>query len=376
MIRFSVEQKDAGSSARRGRIETGRGVIETPVFMPVGTAATVKAMPHEFLEDLGANLILGNTYHLYLRPGVETIARLGGLHQFMSWRGAILTDSGGYQVFSHRELNRITEEGVMFKSHLDGSSHFFSPESSMAVQRGLGSDIVMAFDDCTPYPVSWESAKVSMDRSMRWAARSRQAMADSDQALFGIVQGSVFEDLRRQSLEAILEIGFDGLAMGGFSVGEPKLLMRELLDALKDDLPAELPHYLMGVGTPADLVSAVRSGYDMFDCVLPTRNARNGTLFTWHGLIRIKNARFRDDPAPLDENCRCLVCRRYSRAYLRHLHLAGEILGSILNTYHNIYFYLDLMGEVRAALASGTFQELADRVEAAYQECAPSSARS
>ena len=376
MIRFSVEQKDAGSSARRGRIETARGVIETPVFMPVGTAATVKAMPHEFLEDLGANLILGNTYHLYLRPGLETIARLGGLHRFMSWPGAILTDSGGYQVFSHRELNRISEDGVTFKSHLDGSSHFFSPESSMAVQRGLGSDIVMAFDDCTPYPVSWESAKISMDRSMRWAARSRQAMAGSEQALFGIVQGSVFQDLRRQSLEAILEIGFDGLAMGGFSVGEPKLLMRELLDGLKDDLPAELPHYLMGVGTPVDLVSAVRSGYDMFDCVLPTRNARNGTLFTWQGLIRIKNARFRDDPAPLDEECRCLVCRRYCRAYLRHLHLAGEILGSILNTYHNIYFYLELMGQVRGALAAGTFRELADRVEAAYEESGPLSAGS
>ncbi len=375
MISFAVEQRDPASAARKGRLETPRGVIETPVFMPVGTAATVKAMPHEYLEELGAGLILGNTYHLYLRPGVDTISRLGGLHCFMSWPGAILTDSGGYQVFSHRELNRITEDGVLFKSHLDGSPHFFSPESSMQVQRDLGSDIVMAFDDCTPYPVSRESARDSMERSMRWASRSREAMTGSDQALFGIVQGSVFPELRRQSLEAILGIGFDGVAMGGFSVGEPKLLMRELLDELKDDLPAELPHYLMGVGTPVDLVSAIRSGYDMFDCVLPTRNARNGTLFTWRGLVRIKNARYREDEGPIDEGCRCRVCRRYSRAYLRHLFLSGEILGSILNTYHNVYFYLDLMAEVRAALAAGTFLDLAGQVEAAYAEAGSASAR-
>jgi len=375
MIHFAVEHRDPASAARKGRLETPRGVIDTPVFMPVGTAATVKAMPHDYLEELGAGLILGNTYHLYLRPGVETISRLGGLHRFMSWSGAILTDSGGYQVFSHRELNRITEDGVMFKSHLDGSSHFFSPESSMEVQRALGSDIVMAFDDCTPYPVSQEQARDSMERSMRWAARSRDAMAGSDQALFGIVQGSVFPELRRESLEAILEIGFDGVAMGGFSVGEPKLLMRELLDDLKDDLPDELPHYLMGVGTPVDLVSAIRSGYDMFDCVLPTRNARNGTLFTWQGPVRIKNARYRDDEGPIDERCRCRVCRRYSRAYLRHLYLSGEILGSVLNTYHNVYFYLDLMAEVRAALVEGAFLDLAARVEVAYAEAGTAAER-
>lgn len=366
MISFEVTGRDPGSHARLGRLETGRGSVSTPVFMPVGTAGTVKAIHPAFLESLDARLILGNTYHLYLRPGTETIDSQGGLHRFMSWPAAILTDSGGYQVFSHRALNRISEEGVEFASHLDGSRHFFSPERSIEVQRTLGSDIVMAFDDCTPYPVSHNEARDSMRRSMRWAARSKEAMAGSDQALFGIVQGGMFADLRRESLERIREIGFDGMAMGGFSVGEPKLLMFELLSSLQGELPEELPHYLMGVGSPLDIVGAVRCGYDMFDCVLPTRNARNGMLFTWKGTIRIKNARFRDDGNPLDPDCGCPTCRRFSRAYLRHLYTSGEILASILNTQHNLYFYSELMRKIRQEIASGALEGLVRELEIGY----------
>jgi len=326
--------------------------------MPVGTAGTVKAMPHEALEELEARVILGNTYHLYLRPGTDVIRSLGGLHRFISWPGSILTDSGGYQVFSHAALNRISEDGVEFKSHLDGSLHFFTPEKSMEVQSALDSDIVMAFDDCTPYPVSPEEAAVSMRRSMRWAKRCFDCPLQEGQALFGIVQGSVFLELRRESLEKIVSMEFDGIAMGGFSVGEPVLLMYELLDSLAGELPRSLPHYLMGVGTPLDLVHAVQAGYDMFDCVLPTRNARNGTLFTWQGPVRIKNARFRDDHRPVDDGCGCRVCRRYSRAYLRHLFVSGEILASILNTYHNLYFYLELMRRIRESIPTGGLSRL------------------
>ncbi len=366
MISFEITASDGASSARLGRLQTGRGVVETPVFMPVGTAGTVKATRHEYLESLGAQLILGNTYHLFLRPGTEVIRSLGGLHRFMAWPGAILTDSGGYQVFSHRALNRISEEGVEFASHLDGSRHFFTPERSIEIQRILGSDIVMVFDDCTPYPVGRGEARESMRLSMRWAERSKEAMSGSSQALFGIIQGSVFEDLRRESLERLLEIGFDGLAMGGLSVGEPKMLMYELLESLRNDLPKPVPHYLMGVGSPLDIAKAVRCGYDMFDCVLPTRNARNGMLFTWNGPIRIKNARYRDDGAPLDQDCSCLTCRRFSRAYLRHLHISGEILGSILNTQHNLHFYLDLMRRIREEIASGGLQGLVSDLEIRY----------
>lgn len=367
MISFQVRHRDPHSAARTGILETPHGSVETPVFMPVGTAASVKAMPHELLEDLGAGLILANTYHLFLRPGLETIQRLGGLHRFMSWPGAILTDSGGYQVFSHQALNRIDEEGVLFKSHLDGSLHFLSPERSIQVQAGLGADIIMAFDDCTPYPVSHEEAAHSMRRSMRWARRCRETLESSEQALFGIVQGSVFADLREESLETILELGFPGIAMGGFSVGEPKPIMHGLLSVLRGRLPEALPHYLMGVGTPLDLVFSVQNGYDMFDCVLPTRNARNGNLFTWDGVIRIKNAVHRDEERPLDETCGCLVCRRYSRAYLRHLYVSGEIASAILNTYHNLYFYLGLMKKIRLAIREGSLESLVSRVRAAYE---------
>ncbi|MFZ0430375.1 MAG: tRNA guanosine(34) transglycosylase Tgt [Acidobacteriota bacterium] len=366
MISFHITGKDPASGARLGRLETGRGLVQTPVFMPVGTAATVKATRPEVLESMGANLILGNTYHLYLRPGIQIMRSLGGLHRFMAWPAGILTDSGGYQVFSHRALNRISEEGVEFASHLDGSRHFFSPERSIEVQRILGSDIVMAFDDCTPYPVSHSEAQASMRLSMRWAERSKQAMEGSTQALFGIVQGSVFADLRRESLARLLETGFDGIAMGGFSVGEPKLLMHELLEQIRDALPPEVPHYLMGVGTPLDIVRAVLNGYDMFDCVLPTRNARNGMLFTWKGPIRIKNARFSDDPRPLDEECGCPTCRRFSRAYLRHLYISGEILSSVLNTHHNLYFYLELMQRIRSEIPSGGLVGLARELEIRY----------
>jgi queuine tRNA-ribosyltransferase len=371
MLSFEVFVRDRGSAARRGRLGTARGFVETPAFMPVGTGATVKAVSQEILEQLGARLILANTYHLYLRPGTEVVEALGGLHRFMSWKGPILTDSGGYQVFSHRGLNRITEEGVEFRSHLDGGRHFFSPEKSMEVQRALGSDIVMAFDECTPYPVGRAEARNSMLRSMRWAERCRAAMTGSRQALFGIAQGSVYRDLRRESLERIVEMDFPGVAVGGLSVGEPRMLMYEILGGLEELLPADRPRYLMGVGTPADLVLSVERGYDMFDCVLPTRNARNGTLFTWSGLVRIKNRRHRGDGEPLDAGCRCFVCRRYSRAYLRHLFVSGEILAAVLNTCHNLHFYLDLMDRIRRSIESGTFRELRKCVLEAYDADAP-----
>jgi len=366
MISFQVKASDPGSSARLGRLVTERGALETPIFMPVGTAGTVKAMPNGFLEELDIQLILANTYHLYLRPGLETIRKLDGLHRFISWNGSILTDSGGFQVYSHQELNRVTEDGVEFRSHLDGSRHFFSPERSMEVQRVLGSDIVMAFDECTPYPVTRSEARRSMQLSMRWAVRCKKAMEGSRQALFGIVQGGVFTDLRRESLDFIHGLDFPGNALGGFSVGEPKPLMHELLEEIGPAMEEGKPRYLMGVGTPLDLVRSIACGLDMFDCVIPTRNARNGTLFTWNGILKIKNAAFKEDPLPPDENCGCLTCRRYSRAYLRHLHVSGEILGSILNTYHNLYFFIELMKASRHYIARGCFPDLVKKIETAY----------
>jgi len=308
-------------------------------------------MPQELLEELEAKLILANTYHLYLRPGGEVIERAGGLHDFMSWKGAILTDSGGFQVFSQRGIRRITEEGVEFQSHLDGSLHFLSPEKSIEIQGQLAPDILMVFDDCTPYPVTRQEAADSMHRSMRWARRSRQAHGDSPGLLFGIVQGGVFPELRQESLDEMIQLGFPGIALGGFAVGEPKVMMYELVERLASSIPEERPRYLMGVGTPLDLLHGVRHGLDMFDCVLPTRNARNGMLFTSEGPVRIKNSRYREDNGPLDSNCDCRVCRRYSRSYLRHLYVSGEILSSILNTYHNLYFYLDLMRNIRQSIA-------------------------
>lgn len=365
-LQFEILKKCPGSHARLALLKTRRGEIETPHFMPVGTAATVKAVPHEFLDKMEVGLILANTYHLYLRPGHTLIAEMGGLHRFMSWEKPILTDSGGFQVFSHKGLNRITEEGVEFRSHLDGSRHFLSPEKAIAIQQALDSDIMMAFDDCTSYPVTHSEARISMERSMRWAQRCRAAHHDDGQALFGIVQGSVFEDLRLKSLRKIGGTGFDGIALGGFSVGEPKPAMRRILKRLAPELPENKPHYLMGVGTPLDLIESVQAGMDLFDCVLPTRNARNGTLFTWQGKVRIKNARYRNDDSPPDPECDCFVCRRYSRAYLRHLFVCGEILSSILNTCHNLQFYLDLMARIRDSIASGQLHKLEERIRGAY----------
>ncbi len=357
---FEVLHKDASTGARLGLLRTPHGDIPTPVFMPVGTAGCVKAMPHEFLEQLGARIILANTYHLYLRPGHELIGRMGGLHRFASWPRAILTDSGGYQVFSHRELRRVSEEGVHFQSHLDGSSHFLTPEKAMEVQAALGADIVMVLDECTPYPCGRPDAEASMRLSMRWARRCLARWRDLDdgaRGIFGIIQGSIYPELRRQSAEELCAMGFSGLAIGGLSVGEPKEAMYETLAATAPWIPEERPRYLMGVGTPRDLVRSVALGIDMFDCVLPTRNARNGCLFTSRGRVLIKNACYAEDPGPLDPDCGCRTCRRYSRAYLRHLFMAGEHLSAVLNTVHNLTFYLDTMRKIRQAIASDSFGE-------------------
>jgi queuine tRNA-ribosyltransferase len=321
-----------------------------------------------FLEELDARIILANTYHLYLRPGADVVRGLGGLHRFMSWPRPILTDSGGYQVFSHRDLRSISEEGVEFRSHLDGGKHFFSPEKSIEIQQALGADIIMAFDDCTAYPVAKGEAADSMRRSMRWAERCRKVHTSDRQALFGIVQGGVFPDLRTESLQRIIELDFDGVALGGFSVGEPRPIMYELVDQLGPLIPSHQPRYVMGVGTPMDLFACVKSGMDMFDCVLPTRNARNGTLFTSRGKVRIKNARYREDSSPLDESCSCPVCRRYTRAYLRHLFVSGEILAAVLNTCHNLYFYLDLMRRIRESIVLRSLGEFEKRFMGQFSE--------
>jgi len=371
---FEMLAADPATEARAGLIKTAHGLIETPVFMPVGTQGSVKALTQEMLEDAGAHLILGNTYHLYLRPGHLTINRLGGLHRFMSWERAILTDSGGFQVFSLAELRRMTEDGVEFQSHIDGARHFLSPERSMEIQAALGSDIVMCFDECTPYPATPAEARASLEITERWAQRSKQrldelhtdpqaasgtglAIVNQEQALFGINQGSIYLDLRERSLEGLLEIGFDGYAIGGLSVGEEKSAMMEVVSHIAPRMPRERPRYLMGVGTPEDIVNAVACGIDMFDCVMPTRNARNGQLFTSQGRVNVKNARYKDDPRPPDEQCRCPVCARYSRAYLRHLYMSSEILYSTLSSLHNVAFYLDTMARIRQAITLGTFNE-------------------
>ena len=366
-IGFEVLAQDQDSRARIGRLKTPRGSIETPVFMPVGTAGSVKAMWPDRLTDLGVRIILANTYHLYLRPGVEVIEKAGGLHRFMDWPDLLLTDSGGYQVFSHRGLIKVSEEGVQFTSHLDGSRHFLGPEDSIRVQRTLDADIIMAFDECTPYPVTHAEARGSMDLSMRWLTRCLKAAEDRRDRLFGIVQGGVFPDLRAKSLEQVMAHELPGIALGGFSVGEPRAQMLEMVGRLTEKMPVDRPRYLMGVGTPLDLVAAVGAGCDMFDCVLPTRNARRGHLFTWHGPVRIKNARYRTDFEPVDSRCGCVVCRRFSRAYLRHLFVAGEVLSSILNTYHNLYFYLELMTKVRHRIRVGGLARLQVEIEDAYK---------
>lgn len=360
-MKFDMIARDPSSRARRGRLQTAHGTIETPVFMPVGTQATVKSVSPDELEDLGARIILGNTYHLYLRPGAERIAGLGGLHAFMHWDGSILTDSGGFQVFSLARINKIEEGGVVFQSHIDGSRHMLDPERAMQIQGHLGSDIAMCFDECTSYPVTYDYAAGSMQRTVRWAARCKAAHTREDQAVFGIVQGSVFNDLRLSCLEQLMDIGFDGYALGSLSVGESKDEMLSVLETLAPALPEGAPRYVMGVGTPEDLVEGVRAGVDMFDCVMPTRNARNGMLFTSSGSIQIKNSRYADDPEPIEAGCTCYTCRRFSRAYLRHLFMAREILAYRLNTLHNLHYYLTLMAGMRDAIETGTFEEWCGR---------------
>lgn len=357
MMKFEILSQDTHSKARTGRFQTGRGAVDTPIFMPVGTAGTVKSLSPDELELLGAQIILGNTYHLYLRPGDERVARLGGLHEFMGWDRPILTDSGGFQVFSLARINRIEEEGVEFQSHIDGSRHFISPETAVRIQKNLGSDIMMCFDECTSYPVSREYAAQSMERTVRWAARSKDAHGGEGGALFGIVQGSVFKDLREQCLEKLLATGFDGYAIGSLSVGESKEEMFSVMRWMAPLLPESRPRYVMGVGTPEDLVEGVRAGVDMFDCVMPTRNARNGMLFTSRGPVQIKNSRHADANEPVDPDCGCYTCRRFSRAYLRHLFISRELLSYRLNTIHNLHFYLDLMEQMRYAIASDSFEK-------------------
>ena len=408
-IQFHVDATHA--SARLGRLVTPHAVVETPVFMPVGTVGTVKGIPQDLLEELGVNILLGNTYHLYLRPGIETVRQMGGLHGFMSWDRAILTDSGGFQVFSLNELRKVTEEGVTFRSHLDGSAHFFSPESSMEAQIGLGADIIMAFDECTEYPAEQARVRESMEMTARWAARSKKYFEEHKhkvpweaafgsrlsasgsehvgtaapgcpaerssaapasccspaqpmaavptcsvptQSLFGIVQGGMDRALRKESAERTIEIGFPGYAIGGLSVGEPRELTREIVESTLEHLPKDKPRYLMGVGTPEEIVEYAKLGVDMMDCVLPTRAARHGLLFTSEGKVSIKQARYAQDQGPLDPKCGCKVCGRYSRAYLRHLYASNEVLAQVLNTIHNLSFYLDTMRRVRGSLEAAS----------------------
>lgn len=357
-LTFELIKKSSRSKARRGRITTRHSVIETPVFMPVGTQATVKAMKPEEVRDMGADIILGNTYHLFLRPGHELIREAGGLHKFMNWSGSILTDSGGFQVFSLGKMRKITEEGVKFQSYLDGSRHMLTPESVVEIQTALGSDIMMAFDECAPYPADRRYIKDSLERTTRWLKRCKEAHWNTEeQALFGIMQGGMYKDMRRESADQIVEMDLPGYSIGGLSVGEPKEIMYDMLDDCVDWLPEEKPRYLMGVGSPDCLLEGVARGIDMFDCVIPTRIARNGMAYTSFGKVSIKNKQYEKDFGPLDPKCDCYTCRNYSRAYLRHLFKAGEILSSILLTHHNIYYLLNLMKEVRQAIEEDRFEE-------------------
>ncbi len=354
-MKFELLKTDG--HARRGRVHLNHGVVETPIFMPVGTYGTVKAMTPQMLTDIGSQIILGNTFHLWLRPGTAIIDQFKGLHDFMGWRGPILTDSGGFQVWSLGQLRKIVEEGVHFSSPINGDKLFLSPEVSMQIQRSLNSDIVMQLDECTPAEATVDEARTSLQRSLRWAQRSKDEhlRLENTNALFGIVQGTLFESLRAESLAGLNDIGFDGIAVGGLSVGESKEDMHRILDFIGPRLPADKPHYLMGVGTPEDLVYAVERGIDMFDCVMPTRNARNGWLFTRFGDIKLKNAKMRDDHRPLDESCTCYTCKNFSRAYLHHLNKTGEILGAMLNTIHNLHYYLNLAKEMREAIEQQRF---------------------
>lgn len=371
MLEFTLIKKDSKTAARRGRVKVNHGVIETPIFMPVGTYGSVKAMSPAELKEIDAHIILGNTFHLWLRPGLSVMNKFGGLHQFMGWDKPILTDSGGFQVFSLGAMRKITEEGVKFSSPISGERLFLSPEISMQIQRSLNSDIVMQFDECTPYeidgrPATQAEAGQSMRMSLRWAQRSINEFrgGENPNALFGIVQGGMYENLRDESLAALSDMGFDGLAIGGLSVGEPKEDMMRILSHVGPKLPENKPHYLMGVGTPEDLIAGVSNGIDMFDCVMPTRNARNGWIFTRFGDVKIKNARYKEDTEPLDATCTCYTCKNFSRAYLHHLHRAGEILGARLNTIHNLHYYLNLMKEVRQALDEDKFSEYVQQFHA------------
>ena len=352
---FQVEARDVETSARAGTLMTPHGVIETPIFMPVGTAGTVKGMKPRELLEIGAQIILGNTYHLYLRPGHELVRQMGGLHGFASWDRPILTDSGGFQVFSQAELRKISEKGVEFRSYLDGSKHFMGPEESIAIQEALGADIIMAFDECVALPAPREQIQEAMDRTTRWLHRCIAAKTRDDQALFGIVQGGIEVDLREQHLATLAELDLPGYALGGLSVGEAPEDMHRVVHAIAPLMPKTKPRYLMGVGRPEDLVACVAGGIDMFDCVMPTRNARNSQLFTRYGRLQIRNARFREDPEPIDPTCDCYTCSTFSRAYLRHLYTCKELLGSILGTLHNLAFYLRLTREMRIAIQQGEF---------------------
>ncbi|MFP4660733.1 MAG: tRNA guanosine(34) transglycosylase Tgt [Halanaerobiales bacterium] len=354
-ISYELLHREKNTAARTGKITTPHGEIETPIFMPVGTQATVKTMSPEELKEIGSQILLSNTYHLYLRPGSKLIAEAGGLHQFMHWDGPILTDSGGFQVFSLSDLNEITEEGVHFQSHIDGSKHFISPEISMEIQMDLGSDIVMAFDECPPYPAEYDYVARSLEMTIRWAERSKKAMTNEKQALFGIIQGGVYEDLRKASVEAMVDIGFPGYALGGLSVGEKNEQMYQVLEFTVPHMPEDKPRYLMGVGTPEDLIEGVMRGIDMFDCVMPTRIARHGAVFTSEGRITVRNASYERDFTPIDHHCDCYVCQNYTRGYIRHLIKRNEILGARLTTYHNLYFLLDLMKKIRQSIEDDKF---------------------
>lgn len=362
MLKLNIISKDKESKARTGIFETDHGMVETPIFMPVGTQGTVKAVNQFLLEnEIKAQIVLSNTYHLYLRPGTDVLESAGGLHKFMNWNKPILSDSGGYQVFSLAELRKLRENGVEFKSHLDGSKHFFSPEKVIQIQRSIGSDIMMVLDECSPYPCDYDYAKKSTELTSKWAVMNKVAFENSSskyghkQFLFGIIQGSVFKDLRRKSLNDLLEVGFDSYAIGGLAVGEPVEQMYDIVDFLTDLMPVDMPRYLMGVGRPENLLESISLGVDMFDCVMPTRNARNAYVFTWNGTLSMRNAKYKKDFKPLDENCDCYTCRNYSRAYLRHLFVADEILALELASIHNLYFYLDLVSKSREQIKLGNF---------------------
>ncbi len=366
-FKFELIKTDSKTRARVGRMTTPRGVVDTPYFMPVGTQATVKTLSSEDLAALGVKIILSNTYHLYLRPGHEVIRAAGGLHSFMNWSGPILTDSGGFQVFSLAELNKITEEGAHFQSHIDGSRHFFTPELCIEVQEALGADIIMPLDECLPYPVDHDRAKSSLGLTLRWAERCKNAHNDSRQALFGIVQGATYRDLRIESARELVQMDFPGYALGGLSVGETPQMMHEILDYTTDELPPEKPRYLMGCGPPLDIFEAVERGIDLFDCVMPTRNARNASLMTSRGVVIVKNAPYADDFSPIDPECECPTCRNYTRAYLRHLFKAGEISAMRLATLHNIHFMLTLLVQIREAILSDRYSEFKRSFLTKYQ---------